>query len=410
MIDVAPRDPLCRFYTLPHIGDLLVNLMRRQPPRRLVDLGAGAGTLSYAASRRWVGTDIVTVDVDSGCVLGLQERLQSDHRRHVHHTHDALDPDLPRIISVGGAIDAAICNPPYIRPDWRPGFERVLEEAGLTDAFASPSDVTAEALFLAQAVRLTSRGGSIGLIVPDGLITGFKMADLRRSLLAQHRIDSVVQLPRRSFKDADVQAFILIFSNYARRVNKIKLMRFDHSIGLSEPIYIDQAKAEHRLDYEFHSVGGSSTYECETLEGIGATINRGTINATMARLAGMHIFHTCDFDQSTGGEIYVSDKPIPTLPGNAPIIVAEPGDILIARVGRNLHTKVAMVAEGRVAISDCVYRIRVPRTLIEATFAALRSEDGARRLAAATRGVGARHLCKAELTSLALIPTSGIPR
>lgn len=403
MVEVTQRDPLCRFYTRPLIGDLLVDLMPRRPrPRRLIDLGAGAGILSDAATRRWGRTDIITVDVDGTCALGLQARLRSARRQHVHHTLDALDPDLPEIVSTGGAIDAAICNPPYLKPEWRPGFERVLSEAGLEAAFASPTDVTAEALFLAQAVRLTSRGGSVGLIVPDGLITGLKTANLRRVLLSEHRIDSVVQLPRSSFKDADAQAFILIFGNYAKRAKKVKLLRFDPPTGLSQPIYVGAEEAEHRLDYDFHAVAGTPAHT--TLRNIGAQVDRGGINATVARGAGLHVFHTSHFDPATGGRLNLPEGPIPGPVGNLPVIVAEPGDILIARVDRNLHRKVAMVETGRAAITDCVYRVRVPEPLREPCFAALRAEDGAKLLAAAARGVGARHLSKVELMDLAFLP------
>jgi type I restriction enzyme M protein len=410
MTEVAYRDPLCRFYTLPHIGDLLVSLMATRPtPRRLVDLGAGAGILSDAATRRWGQAEIVTVDMDSACAPDLRARFRRDRIQHVHHTHDALDPDLPQIVSASGTIDAAVCNPPYIRPEWRPGFERVLEEAGLADAFASTADVTAEALFLAQAVRLTNRGGSIGLIVPDGLITGLKTVDLRRLLLEKHRINAVVQLPRGSFKDTDAQAFILVFGNYVRRAPKVKLMRFDNLLGLSQPVVIDQQAAEHRLDYEFHAIAAGDTAYL-SLSKIGAQITRGNINATWARSAGIGLFHTTDFNSSSSGRLSFPDAPLPTILSTRPAIVAEPSDILIARVDRRLHKKVSIVIAGRALISDCVHRVRVPENLVEPVYSALRSEEGARRLAAATRGVGARHLCKAELLDLAFLPEHEMSR
>lgn len=399
---VASQDPLCRFYTHPHVSDLLVRLISGNAPRRVLDLGAGAGILSHAAARRWRRAEIITVDVDEECGPSLRARLSNSQKQHFHHVHDALDPDLPRIVSGAGAIDMAICNPPYIRPEWNSGFEQVLEEAGLSHAFGSKADIFSDTLFLAQNIRLTTHGGRIGLIVPDGLITGRNATRLRQTLIKKHRIDAVVQLPRWSFRDTEAQAFILIFSNGRRPNSRIRLMRFDRSSGLSEPLLIDRSEAIHRLDYNFHRKH-TEDGEYLTLGALGSEIQRGSINATEARARRIRIFHTSDFHSQVHegrlslDESYVEDPQKKT-------IAAQPGDILMARVDRNLQNKIAVVVSGRAIISDCVYRIRVPAGMRERVIMALRSEEGMQRIVSASRGVGARHIGKAELLTLPIVP------
>ena len=74
----------------------------------------------------------------------------------------------------------------------------------------------------------------------------------------------------------------------------------------------------------------------------------------------------------------------------------------MARVDRNLHAKVAMVGHGRAAVTDCVYRVRVPVDVRASVFEALRSPVGMASLLAATKGVSARLLGKADLLDLPL--------
>lgn len=74
----------------------------------------------------------------------------------------------------------------------------------------------------------------------------------------------------------------------------------------------------------------------------------------------------------------------------------------MARVDRNLHEKVAMVGSGRAAVTDCIYRVRVSAEVRASVFGALRSPVGIASLLAATKGVSARLLGRADLFDLPL--------
>lgn len=384
-------DPLCRFYSQPHIGDLLVQAMPEVDVGSIIDLGAGGGVLSDAASRRWSKAAVTTVDIDADCAVARRALDTSGRRR--HYVLDALDPDISAKVTRAGLFDAALCNPPFKKVEWRNGYERLLEEAGLEDSFSCQGDVTAEALFLAQNIRIVRPGGCIGLIVPDSFASGMKASKLRNNLARSHAISAVIQLPKGSFLRTEANSYLLVFENKVPPGSKIRLHRFTVEQGLSHPIEIDAELAERRLDYVFHSV--EHTARQTTLRTLAAQIFRGSLSAKEGRAAEHFVFHTTDFANAEDG---VFDGPDTPVTGQS----ALPGDILLARVDRDLESKIAMVRTGGFAVSDCVYVIRVAPQYRERVYRALRSASGREKLRSASRGLGARQLSKAELLAVPL--------
>ncbi|MBX4924685.1 MULTISPECIES: N-6 DNA methylase [Rhizobium] len=352
----------------------------------IIDLGAGSGTLSDAAIRHWMDISVTTIDIDASCEVAM--RYQDSSGSHTHYTLDALDPDITLKVSKAGFFDAALCNPPFRRIEWNDRYNRVLREAGLDQCFSSKGgNVAAEALFLAQNVRLVRPGGSIGLIVSDSFISGRAAAPLRKRIVQHHSIRAVVQLPKRAFSGTEANSFLLVLTNKVASSEMISLYKFSLDEGLSDAIVVDQHSAERRLDYDFHSIIRMNSNDTP-LGSLGATINRGNISSVQLKIAPEFIFHTTDFGKWKSGEIHG-----PTLAQ----CHAQIGDILVARVDRALETKVAIVRRGSFQVSDCVFIIRVPSQHKERVFTALRTKEGQEKLKSLSRGVGARHISKTEL-------------
>jgi type I restriction enzyme M protein len=384
-------DPLCRYYSLPHVSELLVKTMPSAAVSSIVDLGAGNGTLSDAAVLRWADATVTTVDLDATC--GVARRSPDALGRRMHYTLDALDPEITSKLSFAGNFDAALCNPPFRRIRWREGYDRVLSEAGLDRCFSSKGDVTAEALFLAQNMRLVRRGGSIGLVVPDSFVSGTRARALRKNLLERHSVRAVVQLPPRSFSKTEARSFLLVLENRGHPGTVVHLHKFSLQSGLSEAIALNPVLGEHRLDYDFHLLDRNG--RLSTLASLGADIKRGRLTASESRTAREFVFHTTDYasipDPGFVGPCHTTDFPS-----------AKPGDILLARVDRQLETKVTIVLDGQFAVSDCIFIVRVPALHRQRVYSTLRSELGRKKLKAISRGVGARHISKSELLHLPL--------
>jgi len=405
-------DPWGRYYTSPIVSQSLISSIKASAPRLVLELGSGSGALYTAAATRWQNANLVTVDVDRQAL----KRSSTGHvfckHRHSHFVHDVLDVALSDKIGLTiGSVDVAVCNPPYIRPRWRSDFGKILESAGLSGTLASLHDAGADLLFLAQNLRLLRQNGKLGLILPDGLVTAEKFSGVRHALLRQHLIEQVVQLPRRIFKGTDAQTYLVVLSKAAGETNQVMLKKMGHDGRLSAAIKVPQDAAKKRLDYTFHMRG---TLPKRTRDGCRritvheavTEVVRGSVCSSAIAHFPTPVFHLGDFNcqpnehrmRTVPKRFALSDRAARLAAADARL--ALPGDILLARVGRNLEDQLALVVHGPCVISDCIFALRTTDEYRERLYRFFESESGRHARASSAHGVAARFLSKANLCEI----------
>lgn len=393
-------DRFGRYYTDENVAALLVDGMGMPSPNLVIDLGAGDGALVGAASRKWAGARFVTVDIDA---CAGRPQLHGKEISSVHHVGDALEDNLYQRIGVlHGTVDSALCNPPYVRPKWQRHFAAMLEDAGLSGVMPKIGGMPADVLFIAQNLRFLRKGGKLGLILPDGIIAGEKFSRFRRALATAHRLERVIELPRRVFRNTDAKAHIVILTKHFSPQNTIQVQRLDESGSLTSPLALSTDRAGNRLDYSYlASLQPESNSPLTRVRDVVEMLTRGPYSS-VDRLHCRHpVFHTTDFEKDRVGvpnEFVLSQAVAEELPG----AVARAGDILLARVGRNLEEKVCSVTRGFVAISDCVFVLRVQAEYRTRVLSRLLSSDGRKALAALSHGVGARFITVDSLLNLSI--------
>ncbi len=387
-------DTLGRYYTREGIGALLVEQMQTDAPSRVLDLGAGGGSLSMAVRNRWSNAELLTVDVDKAVSVRLEEIRRA---RHTHIQADALSSHLPKLIcSDHAAIDAAVCNPPFITPRWKKGFGEILESAGFINCLPAVRDVDAALLFLAQNLRLLSPGATLGIVLPDSLISSKKYRAFRERLLERHTVFKIIRLPRGSFQKTDAQAYIAVIGNAVSTSKPVKLQDFDLRLGFRDEILVDSARAIDRLDYAFHSATTSaSRYNTVKLGDICTRLSRGSLSSSERFDQPFPVIHTTDLDSTRTGQALSIES---ENHGSAnSVVCAKRNDILLARVGRNLEKKIALLSSDWRAISDCVYALTVPSKHRKSVLDQLTSVEGQRWIASRAYGVSAMQLAKSDL-------------
>jgi type I restriction enzyme M protein len=243
-------DHFGRYYTDSDIASLLIESMALPSPKLALDLGAGGGALVNEASRHWKNTEFITVDIDQEAKSSALRTLRGP--AFTHHTADALDSSLAERLGLRyGDVDSGLCNPPYVRPAWRKHFAEILEEAGLSDVIPKIGCIPADVLFIAQNLRFLRNGGKLGLILPDGIIAGERYAKLRQSLATAHRIERVIELPRRVFRSTDAKAHIVVIAKHQTSNDDIEVQQLGGNGLLSQVIRLSPDCAAVRLDYSY---------------------------------------------------------------------------------------------------------------------------------------------------------------
>lgn len=392
---------LNKFFTKVSIGEILVREIVGVTPKAILDLGAGEGSLSVSAIGRWPDAKVVTVDIDITTASTLKSKLsQIGCLTHRHYLHDALDPNLTEFLRQHHEpFDVAVCNPPFFRPEWSDGYADILQRANLSDAIGGTHEITAEILFIAQSLSLLKDGGRLAVIVPDSLVTTKRAERFRAALIHNYTVEKVIQLPINSFMETDARCYIVIIQKGAGPTRNLRLFSMNQEQSPSESILVSADSAKLRMDYNFHSTLCPISETFTTLRSLGAEVLRGSISTVQRKAAPFPVFHTSDYKAVAHGLIELPEAE--ALPYFARV-VAEPGDILMARVDRNLHDKIGIVVTGSTAITDCVFRIRIPEKNRHIAYQAIRSDDGRRNIRALAKGVGARVIGKADLLNMPL--------
>lgn len=396
---IRQSDYLGRYYTHGTVAALLVASMDVAAPETVVDLGAGNGTLIDAAAQRWRSARFLTVDIDKEA--GSRQLPVTRGSAFRHFTADALEFGLNRRLGLPwGKACVGLCNPPYIKPRWRRHFGEIMEDVGLSNILPHADDVPADILFIAQNLRLLKNGGRLGMIVPDGLISGERFMRFRRSLVENHAIDQVIELPRGVFRRTEAKAHIAILTKGAKQQSTISLRKLSPTGELSKTMAISPDQAIARLDYGFHSSARPSrTFKGIQLAQLVSSISRGSLSSSTRQIVRYPVFHTTDFSAGLT-EVPRTFALNKKQRGEALGATAREGDVLVARVGRNLSDKVCRVEKGVVAVSDCLLILRPIPGKEDLVFKILTSSSGRSAIDAISHGVGARFITAKALMAL----------
>lgn len=406
-------DPLGRYYTDPAIASMLVQAMRGIEPNLVLDLGAGSGALVCEAAAAWPNARFVTVDIDDQAASANLPYARGSSFG--HHLADALDPNLTEVLGLAlGTVDAAVCNPPYLKPRWLPHYADLLTAAGLAELGPKLRQVPADLLFIAQNLRLLRDGGRLGLIIPDGIVAGERFAAVRAVLLQHHRIDRVIELPRRIFKATDAKAHIVVLSKNSFNGSSIPVQRAEADGSLAPVLELTLQQAAVRMDYSFYAAArrqtaGAASPGWVPLRDLGAAVWRGRVSSSQRGLLDYPVFHTTDFQEGVL-EVPCKFRLAPAQALQCPGTAAEAGDILVARIGRTLERKVSRVVAGPVSVSDSVLVLRLAPAQAQAVFAYLTSGAGRQALAQLSHGVAAKFITAGALEGLHVPEPDAIPK
>jgi len=375
---------LNQYYTESKYGDFLVQNLSIASPQVALDLGFGAGNLLHAAKRRWEGISLVGIDIDEANI----HQAKSDKLIKALELN-GFEPTLPEIINDRfGEIDLLLSNPPYFSCDLDFNNKKVLKAIGLMECLSNKlKKVPAELIFLAQNLRLLTKDGEIGIILPAGLISGEHWKPVRAFLQSNYQITNVIQLPINSFKKTDAQTFMMTLKHKVSENDGIPLSHI-----CKKPIIVVGAEnVKERADYDYYQEIPKLANTTKLSES-DFTIYRGSKSHNeLSNLTPTHIHTT-----------HMSNEPVEKDIGQYPFNNAknaQAGDILIARVGRRCLGRTLRVTKGSAPISDCIIAITPKsKNIGEAIWKKLSSQECRHYLFNTSLGVGAKYITYKTIT------------
>lgn len=382
--------PLAQFYTEDTFSKLLVESLETKSPGTILDLGVGHGSLVRAAYDRWGRTtDFVCADIDKKNVKKINNEFPFIK---VYHAN-GLKMDIEKSISLKKeTVDIAVCNPPYQFVKQKESFTELFFQSKL-DNCLQLKKITSDIVFLAQNIKMLRKKGELGIILPDSVLTGKDFAPFRRALLSTYKLRALIELPSGIFSKTEAKTHIVYLRKEASDNKKVPLYISGKDGKCFNQIEVDPDHLQERMDYSFHSYRLANPRSKKRLADFSCRLIRGNVTHKDIKNVKSNFIHSTSF--LNGATIAVQKFRFYTK-----YVMAEPGDLIIVRVGRGCVGKVAIVKHGSLPITDCIYVLKGPQDLIRTVFGFLSSADGRKWVTANAHGVCSKVLSREDIFNI----------
>lgn len=359
-----------------------------------LELGVGTGRIAEACIELRSASSYLGVEIDSNlaALVPKREGLRIE-------MGDVLSPGALTRLLGDQHFDRTAGNPPF-------GLHALSEACcdrikslcpGLE---LSAPWVPLDLYFVLESLSRLKQGGEAAFVVASSLAEDSRLRAFRSNLIKTASAVECYELPERMFGwKAQVQSYLLIarFGKTACRSVTVGRLAAG-SLEVESSAEVPPAAAINRLDFAFHEFTEMNRALRESsrtslLSELGANIVRGS--RTKAQFDDLQIssFHTSDLPRAHS-KVRFDDAAVQGFN------FAQPGDILIARVGTRCLDRHAIVASGRRHYTEAVYRIQVPRPHRQRVAQWMASDAGAKWRQAAATGSCAKHLTVSTLLKM----------
>ncbi|AZM39873.1 methyltransferase domain-containing protein [Acinetobacter baumannii] len=372
-------DSLGRYYTPKHISDLLAKSLGKIENAKILDLGCGTGSLIESVLEISNDSRFFGVDIDSVAINILKEKNLFNLT--------IIKNDILNLNLESNSFDVSISNPPYTYYKLEDNFDHTFfSEAKFLKSYKIPSPF----IFLDKMIKATKKNGTIGIILPNGILTNNKWRLIRNNLLKNLTIIEIIELPAHTFSETETVAHIVIMKNFKSISNyNIKMKKIFKNGFIQE--YDNSASDLENKKW----IIDEKDFNSDKLSNHVEKLQRGSVNSKEIKDNNLNVFHTKDFIKN---DIKVPKSFIVKVREKG--VFAKSGDILISRVGRNHFEKIAVVENNYIEISDSIILIRPKENSKDFLINFLTSQNGKNRLKNCASGTSAKFLTYENILNL----------
>ncbi|HFR3653491.1 TPA: N-6 DNA methylase [Streptococcus suis] len=206
-----------QFFTPKNVTDALVKIVQPANSARVLDLTCGAGgflvsTLKYWNENNTKPGKVFGVDKDQYLtkLAKIHIALLGQDTNNISNT-DSLVWDEQLLGKGENSFDIVLTNPPFgtninagtveTLKKYDLGYKyKKNKEGSFEKTFAINESVAPQVVFLEKAIRLVKKGGILGIVVPESMISNKKYAYVVDYILDNTRIRAILGMPDDLFK------------------------------------------------------------------------------------------------------------------------------------------------------------------------------------------------------------------
>lgn len=314
-----------RFYTPPEIAHALINELSVADPQDVVDICCGSCNLLLAAKKRWRGIKMYGADINNQSAEDVSFQ-QIDGRQFA-----ILHPF---------SFSLVLANPPFGYVDSKLQFPELFVET-----FEKIATSRLEIEMLIANIRLLKEHGVLLIIMPSSFVEAETYTKIRKAISNNYYIEKLIKLDESTFGSSRINSYALIIRNEQPDM-RYTTLEVSTDKGITPFAFVSKISNE---------IIKSGMWVCKTInnEELKINIKRGNISSSSFVKNGQPILHT----SKQCNEWKPSQRYI--LYGTESTVFAEPGDIVVSRVGKSAG-QWCVYNGSKIAISDCLYRIKDP--------------------------------------------------
>lgn len=366
------------------------------PNKTWLELGIGSGRIAQACIDQLQPKLYLGVDIDSDILatchpFACTQLIQAD----------VLNTSLLHQVIGDQKFDCVVGNPPY-------GLSPISYQAQERLSYLCPNLPSTslwgqlDLFFVLESLSKLKRPGQAAFIVSSTLIENYKFKSFREQLLSEASEIECYELPLSTFKGkAEVRSFLLILRYTSTKTNNCQVIigKIDgEQFNIVDQQIISVEEGISNLNFSHHrflqfDATLRKRRNCVPLNELGVKISRGSKSKSEFNHLGITHFHLSDFPNNST-EIHSYSH------FNDRFKSAQPGDILIPRVGSRCLTRQAIMIKGSIPFTDSIYRLQLPANHRHPVLSWLSSAEGQIWRELAAQGSCAKHLTLKSLLSM----------
>ena len=240
------------FYTPPEVSDLIAELLQPQEGDEICDPACGSGSLLMKCGRkireRFDGSKKYALygqeAIGSTWALAKMNMFLHGEDNHRIEWGDTLRN--PKLLNVDESLmhfDIVTANPPFSLEQW--GHDEAENDKRGRFRRGIPPRTKGDYAFILHMIETLKPGtGRMGVVVPHGvLFRGAAEGKIRRRLIEENLLDTVIGLPEKLFYGTGIPAAILIFKkNKNRQSVAARDGGSDGIAGVNSVLFIDASR------------------------------------------------------------------------------------------------------------------------------------------------------------------------